>query len=77
VPDHIEPLALGGTDDDTNIRCLCGPCHDEVTAEQFGHARKAEIGADGWPVEAAKPTSKRPRNGGRPPFFRPSKALQG
>ena len=50
VPDHIKPLALGGSDDDTNIRCLCGPCHDAVTAEQFGH--RIVIGADrhGWPV---------------------------
>ena len=51
VPDHIKPLALGGTDDDDNIRCLCGPCHDEVTAEQFGHRQVAEIGADGWPID--------------------------
>lgn len=37
VPDHIKPLALGGTDTDDNIRCLCAPCHDKRTAEQFGH----------------------------------------
>lgn len=50
VPDHIQPLALGGTDDDSNIRCLCGPCHEVRTAEQFGHRRRVEIGLDGWPV---------------------------
>lgn len=47
--DHIKPLALGGTDTDDNTRNLCGPCHDEVTAEQFGHRLKARIGPDGWP----------------------------
>lgn len=50
VPDHITPLALGGSDDDTNIRCLCKPCHAEVTAEQFGHRRTIGAGADGWPA---------------------------
>jgi 5-methylcytosine-specific restriction protein A len=50
VPDHIKPLALGGTDEDANIRCLCKPCHDKRTAEQFGNRSRQEIGADGWPV---------------------------
>lgn len=49
VPDHIKPLALGGTDDDSNIRCLCGPCHDARTAQQFGYRQRVEIGDDGWP----------------------------
>jgi 5-methylcytosine-specific restriction protein A len=48
--DHIQPLALDGSDDDANTRNLCGPCHDEVTAEQFGHKPKVSIGADGWPT---------------------------
>lgn len=25
--DHIVPLAFGGSDDDSNVRTLCGPCH--------------------------------------------------
>jgi 5-methylcytosine-specific restriction protein A len=50
VPDHITPLALGGTDEDSNIRCLCGPCHEARTREQFGQRQRVEIGADGWPV---------------------------
>lgn len=50
VPDHITPLALGGTDTDDNIRCLCKPCHDKRTAEQFGHSAKVQIGLDGWPL---------------------------
>lgn len=38
VVDHRIPLALGGEDADHNTRNLCDPCHDEVTAEQFGFA---------------------------------------
>ena len=52
VPDHIQPLALGGTDEDSNIRCLCQPCHDRVTQEQFGRRYRPPIGVDGWPGEA-------------------------
>jgi 5-methylcytosine-specific restriction protein A len=51
VPDHIIPLKKGGPDTDTNIRCLCTPCHIIRTAEQFGHRPKVTIGTDGWPVE--------------------------
>lgn len=51
VPDHIIPLAKGGTDHDSNIRCLCADCHDEVTRQEFGWKPKAPtIGVDGWPV---------------------------
>lgn len=51
TPDHIRPLALGGTDTDANIRCLCRECHAKRTAEQFGHTQrpKVTIGVDGWP----------------------------
>src|SRR3546814_3592322 len=43
APDHIVPLALGGSDDDSNVRCLCPECHLERTREQFGHrARRSE-----------------------------------
>lgn len=52
TPDHIKPLALGGTDTDDNIRCLCAECHDRRTREQFGHkGPKPIISLDGWPVE--------------------------
>ena len=50
TPDHIKPLALGGTDTDDNIRCLCKPCHEKRTAEQFGQRYKQTIGEDGWPI---------------------------
>lgn len=50
TPDHIIPLAKGGQDIDSNIRCLCRGCHLERTAEQFGHRKRVTIGEDGWPV---------------------------
>jgi len=52
VPDHIVPLAHGGSDDDSNIRCLCAECHSRRSAEQFGKRQRhrVRIGRDGWPV---------------------------
>jgi 5-methylcytosine-specific restriction protein A len=51
VPDHIIPLSKGGSDDDSNIRCICAEHHDKRTREQFGQKQaRATIGADGWPV---------------------------
>jgi len=55
VVDHIEPLALGGSDEDENTRNLCDPCHDEVTAEQFGHEQTVAFGADGLPTDPDHP----------------------
>ena len=58
VPDHIVPLSQGGSDDDGNIRCLCEECHGIVTAEQFGHERRAGLGAcgpDGMPTDRGHP----------------------
>ncbi|WIA58258.1 HNH endonuclease signature motif containing protein [Sphingobium sp. WTD-1] len=63
VPDHIVPLAKGGSDDDGNIRCLCGPCHEIRTAEQFGHKHQARLGAcdaTGMPTDPDHPWN-RPR----------------
>jgi len=62
VPDHIKPLALGGTDDDGNIRCLCDACHKVRTAEQFGHRDPIEgrgIGRDGRPTSPDHPWNRR------------------
>lgn len=51
VPDHILPLAKGGLDVDSNIRCLCKPCHERRTAEEFALRVKTRMGLDGWPLE--------------------------
>lgn len=50
TPDHIVPLALGGDDVDSNVRCLCQPCHDKRTVEQFGFKERPTFGLDGWPI---------------------------
>lgn len=50
TPDHIIPLAHGGTDTDDNIRCLCEECHLIVTREQFGFKPRVIFGVDGWPI---------------------------
>jgi 5-methylcytosine-specific restriction protein A len=58
APDHIVPLAKGGSDDDDNIRCICAACHARVTAEQFGHQRRAGMGAcdaSGLPTDPGHP----------------------
>ncbi|WP_342749401.1 MULTISPECIES: HNH endonuclease signature motif containing protein [Streptomyces] len=34
--DHMQPLALGGTDTDSNVQPLCRPCHKAKTREDFG-----------------------------------------
>ena len=48
---HIKPLAHGGSDEDSNTENLCTPCHEKVTAEQFGHRPPVQaVDADGWPV---------------------------
>lgn len=40
--DHIVGKAKGGTDDETNLQSLCGPCHSRKTATEdggYGHAK--------------------------------------
>ena len=61
VVDHKQPLARGGQDVDENTRNLCDPCHDEVTAEQFGQAQRVDgkgIGRDGRPTSADHPWNR-------------------
>ena len=52
VPDHIVPLTKGGSDDDSNIRCLCADCQQARTVEHFGLRRTVGTGPEGWPNES-------------------------
>lgn len=52
VVDHIKPLALGGSDEDSNTQNLCTSCHDLKTREDFNlRPAQRQIALDGWPVE--------------------------
>jgi 5-methylcytosine-specific restriction protein A len=51
VPDHIVALINGGTDDDSDIQCLCQWRHEAKTREDLGQRARAEVRTDGWPVE--------------------------
>ncbi len=41
--DHIVPLSLGGTDDESNLQRLCNPCHDEKSERE----EKSRLAAKG------------------------------
>lgn len=43
--DHIVPASQGGSDDDTNLAAICGPCHRRKTGKE---------------AQAAQPQRKRP-----------------
>lgn len=58
VPDHIVPLAKGGTDTDDNIRCLCTNCHRDRTAEQFGYRKITGSDERGIPLDPNHPWNK-------------------
>ncbi len=64
VPDHIKPLALGGTDTDDNIRCLCADHHDQVTREEFGHRERGPT-TEEWLADAPPTPQRRSWMGAR------------
>jgi len=61
--DHRVPLALGGSDDETNWVALCRPCHKQKTRADVKAVRKAD-------------RARRMREEGKP-RQRKSKPLQG
>jgi hypothetical protein len=54
VPDHIQPLALGGTDEDGNVQCLCAECHEIKTAYESASSEAASFHPD-WLEASAVP----------------------
>ena len=49
--DHILSKAQGGTDDLSNLRAICRPCHDRKSIEERGHRVRRTITTDGWPAD--------------------------
>lgn len=61
VVDHIKPLALGGSDEDSNTRNLCNDCHADATAFQFGHRAPVKgkgVDRRGRPTSADHPWNR-------------------
>lgn len=54
VPDHIIPLGDGGTDDDSNIQCLCDDCHLIKTAAE-GAVNQGAANHPNWLEPSAIP----------------------
>lgn len=54
VPDHITPLAFGGTDTEDNIQCLCDECHAIKTAME-GAAHGGAANHPDWLKPSAIP----------------------
>ena len=57
TPDHIQPLALGGSDEETNIQALCEECHADKTRADF-YAGGSDI--QGWPTDPDHPWNTAP-----------------
>lgn len=53
-PDHIVPLKMGGSDDDSNIQCLCEECHATKTALESTSSEAASNHPD-WLKPSAIP----------------------
>jgi hypothetical protein len=45
--DHIEPVALGGSDDEENIQYICANCHEDKTREDIIRIAKERPGLMG------------------------------
>lgn len=54
TPDHIVPLAFGGTDTDDNVQCLCAECHAIKTAIE-GAAHGGAANHPDWLKPSAVP----------------------
>lgn len=47
VPDHIVPIENGGSDEDSNIQCLCAECHRVKTAADRGYRQGTRFDQQG------------------------------
>lgn len=51
VPDHVIALVNGGTDEDSNIQCLCRWHHEAKTRDDLGRRQRTAVSVDGWPSD--------------------------
>ncbi|WP_425433640.1 HNH endonuclease [Kineococcus rhizosphaerae] len=49
--DHVVPASAGGTDDPSNLRGLCVPCHREKSLREAAKGRRRQAGARLLPPE--------------------------
>lgn len=61
--DHVIALTNSGTNDESNLQCLCAGCHEMKTITDLGQKQRMDIGVDGWPVHA-QPRGPRWRRAG-------------
>lgn len=52
--DHIQALANGGTDDESNLRAICNECHEAKTAKDTGRRLAQKVGIDGYPLRPSR-----------------------
>jgi 5-methylcytosine-specific restriction protein A len=56
--DHKIPLHKGGTDDYSNLQCLCREHHYKKTQEEQGKRYRSKIGKDGVPSDPDHPWNR-------------------
>jgi 5-methylcytosine-specific restriction protein A len=63
--DHIVPVSLGGSDDESNLAAICSRCHRHKTAVESNTRKKS---GRRWPGADAHPgkVGGAPRRGGQP-----------
>ena len=71
--DHVVPLREGGLDEESNMQCLCRPCHakkseqEEVTCTTKLHSLASELSPEMWEIFHNAPKPKQIYWGGPSP----------
>jgi 5-methylcytosine-specific restriction protein A len=62
--DHALGKAKGGTDDPSNLRAICVPCHRDKSLREQGKTPRHGCDETGWPRDPNHPWNR--ARGGRP-----------
>lgn len=74
--EHPDPLSLGGSDDDADLRVVCTPCHKAKTADDAAaKAKRDRIVTQGW-SEAKRPKMQGRQFPKRPPQHTATRPLR-